>query len=362
MTTNVQESTSVSSNRDQMAELFLGATTENQAEDTFSKELDEALGSTKDSTRNKGSDEGDSDEDDSDEEQTSNKEDEESDEDASWAKVLGVDDKHIVLDEDGNFAGVNVKVDDVVSTVGLKDLIAGYQTTKSYTQKTQALAEEKRQLETIKSQVAESYTKKLDNVDAMTKYLQSKIVNDFQGIDWQTLRTNDPGEYAALVQDYNLRQSEVAQVLSAIEQERLEETQKMTQSQQQTHAAYLAEQATKLIEKNPEWTDPKKLKAVFNDLQQFIEESYGFSSADFEAIQDHRIVEVLKDAMAYRKGIKIADKKVIKVNPKYQKSSGKASQSNTKLDALLKRAASAKGANKRAAETDAITELLLSGG
>jgi hypothetical protein len=74
----------------------------------------------------------------------------EQDEDVSWSGVLGVDDDKVVLDEEGNLVGLNVKVDGEVSTVKVADLIAGYQTTQDYTRKTQALSAERKEFEQVR--------------------------------------------------------------------------------------------------------------------------------------------------------------------------------------------------------------------
>ena len=288
--------------------------------------------------------------------------DEEGNEDLSWSKVLGVDDKNVVLDDDGNFAGINVKVDGEVSTVDLQTLIAGYQTTKSYTQKTQQLAEEKRTFDAVRNQASEEYISKLTAVDKLSTHLQQKLIGEFQHIDWKALRIQNPGEYAALVQDYSLRKEEMDNIFAAIRQEQDAELNKKQSEVSNVSKEYLVEQARKLVEKNPEWADKGKLQAAFQDFEKFAGKAYGFTPQEFAQVQDHRLIELLKDAKSYRDSLNINAKKVVKQLPTYQKSSGNAVKKQTKLEQLINVANKSSGMKKKEAQTNAIAELLLTGG
>jgi hypothetical protein len=77
------------------------------------------------------------------------------------------------------------------------------------------------------------------------------------------------------------------------------------------------------------------------------------------SINDARIIEVLKDAMKFRTGVKEADKKLVQQTPKFQKQSSARKNNVTHLDRLIKRAETSTGTAKRGAQTDAIAQLLL---
>jgi len=79
------------------------------------------------------------------------------DEDVTWASALGVPENRIVTDDEGNLSGVNVKIDGKLATVGMNDLIQSYQTSKSNTQKSQTLSEERKEFEGIRDTAAKTY-------------------------------------------------------------------------------------------------------------------------------------------------------------------------------------------------------------
>lgn len=352
----------------QMAQILMGED-EAPAKKAPPKKQDDKEGSTQSESSNEEgeTDEGETDE--SEEEGEENGEEgEEEDADAqeeelSWGKVLGIDESKIALSDDGEILGINVKIDGKIDTVPVSDLIAGYQTNKSNTNKAQNLAAERKQFEEARHSVAVEYQQKLDEVQKLTGHLENNLLKEFQGINWEQLRYANPAEYAAMVQDFQLRQNEIERVKSAIETERSVEQQKLQGQSQAQMNEYLKTQVEKVIEKNPTWAKPEVFKKALGEFETFIEEAYGFSKGDFANIQDARIFEVLKDAKAYREGKKVAENKITKPVPKFQKSSGKPVRKKTKLEILTQQAKNAKNTSaKRDLQTSAIAELLLNGG
>jgi hypothetical protein len=295
---------------------------------------------------------------DADNEETDDVEETDSDEDVTWANTLGIDEKNVVLDEEGNLAGINVKVDGKVSTVGVKDLIAGYQSNKSNTNKSKQLADDRRDFDNIKNAVANEYVSKIETVNKLTQHLKDTLMGSYKDVDWNRLRVDNPGEYAAMVQDFNLRNSEIEQISSAVNNEMQGVGQQMTAEQQAIQQEYIKSQADKVLEKNPSWAKPEVFKKALAEMTDFVADAYGFTQQEFGGIQDARLLEVVKDAMKYRSSIKNVKTKLDVNLPKYQKSTGKTTKAVTKLDKLTKIAKSSNGYQKRNAETDAVAELL----
>lgn len=295
------------------------------------------------------------------EESTEEESESESDEDTTWEKVLGVEEGQLTYDDEGNITGINVKVDGESSTVKVKDLIAGYQINKSLTQRSQAFAEERKIFESQAKLVAEDYKAKLENVDVITNYLSKKLVSEFEGIDWNRLRVENPAEYAAARHDYATRASELQEAQAAILDEKRMMEEKHGQQSIQARQAFLQSQRNVMLEKNPSWANPEVFQKDMDGIKSFLSNQYGFTNDDFATVVDARLIELVKDAKKFRDGVKVAEKKVAKPVPKFQKSVGKKAKSVSKLDKLTKAAKSASGANKRVAQADAIAELLTGG-
>ena len=282
-------------------------------------------------------------------------------EDTTWGKAIGVDDSLIELDDDGNFKGIKTNVNGETQIVDLPTLVAGWQYNKANTQKAQELASERKQFEEVRNTVATEYTQKLESLSKLTEHLHGMFLQDFKGIDWDRLRIENPGEYAAVLQDYNLKKDQLQRVYASLEEEKQKEIQTFTGQNQEKSKAFLKEQVELLIRNNPEWKDTNKLKQAFTEMSSFVNESYGFTQEEFGSVQDARIFELVKDAMAYRKAKNIDAKKVIPKPAKFIQpgKANKASQRGTRLQQLTERAKKSTGAAKRHAEADAIAQLLL---
>lgn len=282
----------------------------------------------------------------------------EDEEPLTWASTLGIDERNVVLDNDGNLAGINVKVDGKVSTVGVKDLIIGYQTNKSNTLRAQELAEQRKEFDAVKNKAAQEYIQKLEAADKLTTHLKASFVKEYQQIDWNRLRVENPGEYAAAVQDFNLRNAELEQVLSTVNAERQELQVKQLEEQKAMFNEYLKGEAQKIVERNPEWVKPEVFKKAITEMADFVNDAYGFTMQEFNNIQDSRMLEVIKDAMKYRKSIKEAKTKLDVKVPTFQKTKNGSAKPISKLERLTKQAKNSTGYHQRAAQTDAVAELL----
>jgi len=287
------------------------------------------------------------------------KEVDESEDDPSWEAALGVDEGQLNYDEEGNIAGVNVKINDKSDTVSMKDLIGGYQNNKSFTQKSQVLAEDRKTFDTQVNNVRQEYESKLSNVESLTNFLENKLVQEFEGVDWNQLRVDNPAEYAAARQDYSARAQELKQAQDAISSEKQQQIANQNAAFQQNTHQHVKQEFTKMLDNNPAWNNPDILKKDMTELKDYCYKQYGFQQGDFDRVSDSRLIEVLKDAKAYRDGVKVADIKRKKPVPKFQKSKGKSKKPRvSKLDKLTKAASNAHGAQKRDLQTDAIAELL----
>lgn len=277
----------------------------------------------------------------------------------SWESVLGLDEDQLNFDEEGNLVGVNVKIDGKQSTVSMKDLVAGYQTNKVFTQKSQALAEERKAFDQTRNQFEQAYTTKLENADTLVNILGNRLVGEYESVNWEQLRVENPAEYAALKQDYASRAQEIQQAQQALSQEKQMVANQRDIEQKHRMQNVIRYEMEQMISKNPSWVNNETRLKDMKEIKEQAIEAYGFTADQFDNVTDHRLVEVLKDAIAFRKGKKMVTEKIKRPVPKFQKSKGKApSKKVTKLDKLTKRAKTVKGANKRTAQTDAIVELL----
>lgn len=191
---------------------------------------------------------------------------------------------------------VTLKGDDGTETeqeVSEDELVKGYHRQSDYTRKMQALTEREDQavqfLKTKHNEVAKQYTEKAE--------LTLRAVAQMAGLrsesDMAQLAQDDP---AAWVQE-NQRQQSISRYLQNLSQELQGERQRMTQEQEQANAQAIEKQARKTWEVlASEKIDKPKLAAIYQDVNK----QYGFSNEELSNVYDHRLVQMMRDATAYR--------------------------------------------------------------
>ena len=111
---------------------------------------------------------------------------------------------------------VDVVVDGKTLEVPLSELVAGYHRERDYTAKTTQLAEEKRKVESYAQNVMSEQTEAVQRMNAVAQQLQAELANHQEDPrELEALRIQNPGEYAARMQDQQRR----AHLLSMAHQE-----------------------------------------------------------------------------------------------------------------------------------------------
>lgn len=211
-----------------------------------------------------------------------------------------------------------VKVDGKEIEVSLNELIAGYSRQSDYTKKTQALSEERKSIESEKSQ----YLKSIEEMAAVRQQYQSAIgqfleqahgnLSEFADIDWKRLKEDDPLEYVTKRDEFRDAQARIQQA-ERLRQQSVREQEEQNQALIKQH---VAEEMKLMTEKMPEWGDSEKRGKLVTDIRNYAE-SVGFQEEEINNLIDHRSLQVLIKAMKYDalEGGNIAKKK-LKNKPK----------------------------------------------
>lgn len=239
----------------------------------------------------------------------------------------------IVAEEDLKYT---IKVDGEELEVGIEELKNGYQRQADYTRKSQALAEQRKETEQIQSerQRLEQERQMYANGLQMLQEQQSSKLQEFDSVDWETLKAEDPYQYMIKKDEYRDAQEKVnnvAQQQALIQQERNEEMQR-------AKAQFVQQEYNKLVDALPEWKD--KDSTIKKDIQEYAK-SVGFLPEEISQLADHRSVLVIKKAMEYDKLTKkvAPKKKAVKKVPKVQKSGRGNSKEEAAVDAIKKKRA-----------------------
>lgn len=265
--------------------------------------------------------------------------------DLSLAGYLGLDDDKIIVKDDGSVV-FNAIIDGESKEVPLNELAKSYQLQGHVNNKSIALENERKEFETQQATIATELRSRLDNVTNMTKMVEEQLVGDFNKVNWDQLRVENPAEWTALRQEFADKAQQIQNVKTTASQELTKLNEEQSAQFQKDQQVYMKGQLDQMIVNNPAWADATVMKAETGKLKTFLGESYGFSDEDIKLVTDSRLIGLIQDAKAYRDGKKVVETKITKKVPKFQKPG--AAKGNTKS---LAKARSAK-ANKVALKKD----------
>lgn len=187
--------------------------------------------------------------------------------------------------------------------VPLSELVAGYQRQKDYAQKTQALANTRRDFQAHHVQAAQSYEQRNRMLVGTMKALEHALVGSFDTPAMAALKESDPNKWLVMREDINDRIAKTRSFLNALytDQER-HETERQKHQQAELAAFYPVEMA-KLKELVPDWQDENGEPKAALEVGRFLEQS-GFTPEEYQAVIDHRMLSIAWKAMRYDQLVK----------------------------------------------------------
>ena len=179
--------------------------------------------------------------------------------------------------------------------VPLSELIKGYQLGADYTKKTTEVAEQRKLVEAERGAIEEakyardSYAQRLQAID---QFLTSQMPQE----DLDSLKENDPIGYAVKVAEL----SEKKEQLQAIRAEQARIAQEQQSDYARAMSDRVAQEASKLAQVLPEFSDPAKGDNVRKEIRNY-GKTLGFTDEELSQVYDSRHVLTLHKAMMYDK-------------------------------------------------------------
>ena len=157
-----------------------------------------------------------------------------------------------------------------------------------YTVKTQELAELRKRFETL-TNTAEELSR--EELSAQADYIRVvQQIADYQDIDWQAWRAQDPVAALQGQLDYQALEQAKGEIAGRFQAARAERS-----SLAQREAATRLEQGRKVLaSKIPDWGETKQRQIIEHTMN-----AYGFDPADLAEIDDPRVILVMHDALQF---------------------------------------------------------------
>jgi hypothetical protein len=247
----------------------------------------------------------------------------------------------VVAEEDLKYT---IKVDGEEFDVGIDELKSGYQRQADYTRKSQALAEQRKETENIQSErmQLEQERQMYANGLQMLQEQQTAKLQDFDKVDWETLKQEDPYAYMIKKDEYR----DIQEKADNAAQQRVLIQQEQQVVAQKERGQFIQQEYARLIDALPEWDD--KDSTIKKDVQEYAA-SVGFRPEEINQLADHRSVLVIKKAMEFDKLTKkiAPKKKAVKKVPKVQKAGRGTSKEDTATENLNKKRARLRKSGKQ---------------
>jgi hypothetical protein len=235
------------------------------------------------------------------------------DEETSLAKLIGTEDDSS-QEEEGkpavefdDEAELEVKVDEEVRKVKLKDLKSNYSGQKFIEKRIEQASEARKVAEQQANALYENNNQalaKLKQIDeVLTQYTS-------QNINWEELKARDPLQFALKREEWRDAQDKQA----VVRQEAARVAQQQEKLASDAKDRYIASEAEALQTKMPEVRDPDKAKALMEKLTSTAT-TYGYTKQELESVMDHRALLVLRDAARYRDLVAKRETLMKKVEP-----------------------------------------------
>jgi len=278
----------------------------------------------------------------------------EEDEEESIYQQLGVSPDQVGYDEETGEIFFNAKVGDEEYKVPFKDLVKSYQLEKHINNKSVKLSESQKKFDDDYIQFQEQFEAKLNQADEVTSTMEKKLLGEFNNIDWEALRAQDPTQFAVQRQAFLEQAQELKSLQDALKQERDQARQKGDEVVQRKFNEFKQEQANKLLSAYPQWVDPKVMEGELSSARDFALDEYGFTNQEIDGIYDSRIVRMMMDAKSYKSAKKNVEAKTKKSVPKFQKSGSRKGSSQASKAAKERRAEL-----RRTGSQEALTKVLI---
>ena len=179
--------------------------------------------------------------------------------------------------------------------VTLDELVKGYQLGADYTKKTTEVAEQRKAVEADRQAIEEAKYAR-DTYAQRLQAIEEFIVAQSPQEDLNSLKENDPIGYAVKVAEL----SEKKEQLQAIRAEQYRIAQMQQSEQARAMSERVAQEASKLAQVLPEFSDPVKGDNFRKEIRSY-GKTLGFTDEELSQVYDSRHVLTLQKAMMYDK-------------------------------------------------------------
>ena len=208
------------------------------------------------------------------------------------SQYFGLDDDVFDTSEDGEIL-VKTKIDGQEGTAKFNDLLASYQKQGHLDNQNREVKSLKQSLSEKQAELDSQYQEKIQQLENLSQVAYNELLTDYNSVNWDELRQDDPAEYSAKMTDYQTRQSRIAQLY----QEAQTQKQSIQPSEEELQER-VRQESVKLLDAFPKWSDRTTYQKERNEIDSYAV-SLGFESDKVKSTIDHRMIVLLDKARQF---------------------------------------------------------------
>jgi hypothetical protein len=211
---------------------------------------------------------------------------------SDFAKLLGLEDGSLDLDEDGSVK-FKTKVNGVEGAAKLQDLLKSYQLQEHVDKKSREASEREKALETKAKEAEQHFSQRMQYAEGLANLAAKQLVAEYQSIDWPGLERQDPGTAALYRQKFQERQAELQGVFHNIQREKSQNDQKSEAAKVES----LRKESERLPSLIPEWKDQAVANKEKAEILAWAQKA-GYEPEEMEGLTTKaRGIQLLRKAM-----------------------------------------------------------------
>ena len=191
-----------------------------------------------------------------------------------------------------------VTVEGKEELITLEDLTASYLRQSDYTKKTQAIAEQRKDLDSHLAEMSHErqtiQQERAQYANALKSVIENSNIDRWANVDWENLKAQDPLEFALRKDEFREEQDKIRRA----QDEHNRMTHLQSQENQRLYQEARHSEGEALVAALPDWGEPEKQRVIADQLRVYAN-SVGFEDQEVNALLDHRQILTLRKAMLY---------------------------------------------------------------
>jgi len=209
------------------------------------------------------------------------------------AEYLGADENQFTVSDDGELL-VRTKIDGEEGQAKFSDLLKSYQLEGHLNKQSTEVAETQKALQSKLTEAQGLIAEKVEQLESLSQLAYNELLSEYNGINWEEERADDPAEYTAKQMDFQNRQAQIGNLYQKAQDQRSE----LAAIDNGANQELIAEESAKLLKAYPAWSDDAVLHKEWSAIGEYAV-SQGMKSEDYANTKNASLIVMMDKARQF---------------------------------------------------------------